>query len=136
MAGYIPQLGQQAQSQYSLIDLPQFQTSYSQTSPQEAAAPAAQDPAISPAVAKSAAYGAQSGGLSGALTSAGTTSLLTSGAAAGGPYAIAGGLILSQIEAAQKAKAAHEQEQIENEKSRMAKTQQAYASMANQRYGV
>lgn len=135
MAGYIPQIGQQAQSQYSLIDLPQFQTAYSQTPAQ--AVPAQEGGSfLSPDVAKAAAYGAQSGGVSGALISGGTTSLLTSGAAAGGPYAIAGGLILSQIEAAQKAKAAHEQEVIANEKERMSKTQQAYASMANQRFGV
>lgn len=123
-------------NQYSLIDTPEFKTAYS-GSGQQAQAPAEQkEQFMSNDVARATAYGAQSGGLSGALTSGGVTSLLTSGAAAGGPYAIAGGLILSQIEAAQKAKAAAEQERVEGEKNRMEKTRQAYASMANQSFGV
>lgn len=77
------------------------------------------DFSMSPDTARAAAIGAQSGGLSGALTSGGIASMLGSGGlAGGGPYALAGGLILSQIEAAQKAKAAQEQERIANEKGR------------------
>ena len=55
--------------------------------------------------------------------SGGVSSLLTSGAAAGGPYAIAGGLLLSELEAAQKEKARVEAEKIQNEKDRMANMQ-------------
>lgn len=88
-------------------------------------------------VARSAMYGAQSGGVSGALTSGGIMSILgPSGMAGGGPYALAGGLILSQIEAAQKAKAQQEAERIQNEKQRMADMGAQYRSMANQRYSV
>lgn len=80
-------------------------------------------PLVSPSTAQAAARGAQSGGLSGALISGGVSSMLTSGMAAGGPYAIAGGLLLSELEAAQKEKARVEAEKIQNEKDRMANMQ-------------
>jgi hypothetical protein len=91
--GYLPQNDQGAQEQ-----------------------PASQESFLSPDVAKATAYGAQSGGLSGGLISGGTTSLLTSGASTGNVAAIGGGLILSQIEAAQQAKAQKEQEEIQQAK--------------------
>lgn len=122
-------------NKYSLIDSPEFQTAYSNYRPNQMA-DVKNEPFMSPEVARSAAYGAQSGGLSGALISGGTTSLLTSGAAAGGPYAIAGGLILSQIEAAQKAKAEQEAQKIQAEKEKQAKMMNVYAKMANQKFGI
>lgn len=133
MAGYSPDLKEQNLQYNSIMDLPSFRDSYKSTSPEQVKS---EDPMFSKDVARATGYGAQSGGLSGALTSGGVTSLLTNGAAAGGPYAIAGGLILSQIEAAQKAKAAAEQERIEGEKNRMEKTRQAYASNANMSFGI
>jgi len=132
MAGYFDN-----KPQYTLLDNPQFQSAYSGQGKQDISLKdQGQDPMFSPDVARAAAYGAQSGGLSGALTSGGVTSLLTNGAAAGGPYAIAGGLILSQIEASQKAKAAAEQERIANEKNRMNATKQAYMNNANLKFGI
>jgi hypothetical protein len=74
--------------------------------------------------------GAQAGGLSGALMAGGVNSLLTSGAAAGGPYAIAGGLLLSELQAAQEAKAQAEAQRVENEKNRMANMQGQLNSMS------
>jgi hypothetical protein len=131
------------QSKFSLLDTPEFQTMYSKPSGGGAQTQSAESSAdesksfLSPDVARATAYGAQSGGLSGALTSGGVTSMLgPAGMAGGGPYAVAGGLILSQIEAAQKAKAEAEQERIKNEKIRMEKTRMAYSDMANQRFGV
>jgi hypothetical protein len=134
MAYYTPDLKKQDLQYNSIMDLPAFQQSYSKKPESE---PETKEPFLSPDVARATAYGAQSGGLSGALTSGGVTSMLgPAGMSGGGPYAVAGGLILSQIEAAQKAKAAAEQEKIDNEKIRMAKTQAAYANMANQSFGV
>lgn len=134
--------------QNSLVNNPQFRSAYSSGgNPQgetsdfnQANNYGTQQPAkekmFDPATAQAAAYGAQSGGIAGALTSGGVTSLLANGASTGNVAAIGGGLILSQIEAAQKAKAAAEQEHMANQKATMDKTRQAYASMANQRYGV
>jgi len=88
-------------------------------------------------VARATAYGAQSGGISGALTSGGIMSMLgPSGMSGFGPYAAAGGLILSQIEAHQKALAAQEQERIENEKKRRANMLAQYNTMAGMRFDV
>jgi hypothetical protein len=122
------------QKPYSLLDNQEFKTAYG--TEEKSSAPEAEEPMFSKSTAQAAAQGAQFGGLSGALTAGGVSSLLTSGAAAGGPYAIAGGLILSQIEANQKAKAAAEQERVQNEKNRMASMQSMYEKMANQSYNV
>lgn len=105
---------------YSLLDDMEFKSSFDNY---QAPTQITQEPFISPGTAQSAARGAQSGGLSGALMAGGVNSLLTSGAAAGGPYAIAGGLLLSELEAAQKEKARVEAEKIQNEKDRMANMQ-------------
>lgn len=127
---------------YSLLDNPQFQTQFSGPGQQIQAQPAQQvtqqsDPLLSPDVARATAYGGQAGGLSGALTSGGVASVLgPAGMAGGGPYAIAGGLILSQIEAAQKAKAEAEKQKIQDEKDRQSKLSNVYARMANQQFGV
>lgn len=138
MANYVPY----QQSDYSLLDNPQFQSYFSGKDagvesqsglPQKAAT--SQD-LVSPSTARAAANGAQFGGASGALISGGVSSMLTNGAGAGGPYALAGGLILSQIEAAQKAKAQQEAERVQNEKDTMEKTRQSYMNNANMRFGV
>lgn len=105
---------------YSLLDDMEFKSSFDNY---QAPAQVPQESFISPSTAQAAARGAQSGGLSGALMAGGVSSLLTSGAAAGGPYAIAGGLLLSELEAAQKEKARVEAEKIQNEKDRMANMQ-------------
>lgn len=122
-------------NQYSLLDVPEFKSSY-QGSPSSYIQQPQQESMMDPSTARAAAYGAQNGGISGALTAGGVSSLLSNGASAGGPYAIAGGLILSQIEAAQKAKQAQEDERVANEKNRMNKMQQAYANNANLRFGI
>lgn len=103
-------------SSYSLLDDNEFKSSFS--NPQQVQPTDQDDPMLSQSTAQAAARGAQSGGLSGALMSGGVSSLLTSGAAAGGPYAIAGGLLLSELQAAQEAKARQEAEMIANEKAR------------------
>ena len=103
---------------YSLLDDMEFRTAFSGQPQTQQQASAQQEGLLSPSTAQAAARGAQSGGLSGALMSGGISSLLTSGAAAGGPYAIAGGLLLSELEAAQEAKARQEAEMIANEKAR------------------
>ena len=102
---------------YSLLDDMEFRTAFS-GQPQAQSQPAQQEGLLSPSTAQAAARGAQSGGLSGALMSGGVNSMLTSGMAAGGPYAIAGGLLLSELQAAQEAKARQEAEMIANEKAR------------------
>lgn len=95
-----------------------------------------EDPLISPSTAMAAAKGAQAGGLPGALMSGGINSLLTSGAAAGGPYAIAGGLLLSEFQAAQEDKARAEAERIANEKKRMANMQNVLQQNARTTFKV
>lgn len=92
-------------------------------------------------ITRAAMSGAQSGGLSGALTSGGVSAMLGAEnmeAAMGGmgPYAIAGGLVLSQIEAAQKAKAAQEQERIANEKGRRGQMLAQFNRNANLDFNV
>ena len=58
---------------------------------------------LNPETANSVNSGMRSGGASGALVSGGLSSMLGSGGmSAGGPYALAAGLVLSQIEARQK----------------------------------
>ena len=107
---------------YSLLDDMEFKTSFGK--PMEQLAPQAQQESfISPGTAQAAARGAQGGGLSGALMSGGTAAMLgaESGSAAmagGGPWAIAGGLLLSELQAAQEAKARQEAEMIANEKNK------------------
>lgn len=114
---------------YSLFDDEAFRTNWSNAPLRESQTQSVyqtdqtSEPLVSTSTAQAAARGAQSGGLSGALMSGGVNSLLTSGAAAGGPYAIAGGLLLSELEAAQKEKARVEAEKIQNEKDRMANMQ-------------
>lgn len=103
---------------YSLLGDKQFQTAFSNPQKQMQVSQDSTDPWINKNTASAAAQGAQSGGLSGMLMSGGVNSLLTSGAAAGGPYAIAGGLLLSELQAAQEAKARQEAEMIANEKQR------------------
>ena len=108
---------------YSLLGDAEFRTNWSnaplkEDSGQSLDSGMGNDPLFSQSTAQAAARGAQSGGLSGALMSGGVNSLLTSGAAAGGPYAIAGGLLLSELQAAQEAKARQEAEMIANEKAR------------------
>lgn len=102
---------------YSLLDDMEFRTAFGGQPKQQMQAET-QEQLISPSTAQAAARGAQSGGLSGALMSGGVNSMLTSGMAAGGPYAIAGGLLLSELQAAQEAKARQEAEMIANEKAR------------------
>jgi len=120
---------------YSLIDIPEFKTAYSNSVQPEQKKP--EESLISPEVARATAYGAQSGGISGGLIAGGLTSSLAPGGLAGaGPYAVAGGLILSQIEAAQKAKLEQEQERIANEKNRQAKLDNVYQRMGSMRFGV
>jgi hypothetical protein len=103
---------------YSLLDDMEFRTAFSGQPQTQQQASAQQEGLLSPSTAQAAARGAQSGGLSGALISGGVNSMLTSGMAAGGPYAIAGGLLLSELQAAQEAKARQEAEMIANEKAR------------------
>lgn len=108
---------------YSLLGDEEFRTNWSNAPLKEASGQSldsgmGNDPLFSQSTAQAAARGAQSGGLSGALMAGGVNSLLTSGAAAGGPYAIAGGLLLSELQAAQEAKARQEAEMIANEKAR------------------
>lgn len=103
---------------YSLLDDMEFRTAFSGQPQTQQQASAQQEGLLSPSTAQAAARGAQSGGLSGALMSGGVNSMLTSGMAAGGPYAIAGGLLLSELQAAQEAKARQEAEMIANEKAR------------------
>lgn len=103
---------------YSLLDDMEFRTAFSGQPQAQQQASAQQEGLLSPSTAQAAARGAQSGGLSGALMSGGVNSMLTSGMAAGGPYAIAGGLLLSELQAAQEAKARQEAEMIANEKAR------------------
>jgi len=118
--------------QYSLLNDPKFQTAYSGPGVQQAAvvsdAPEEENLLGDKGTRQAAAAGMRSGGLSGALMSAGMAS--------GNPYAIGGGLILSQIEQAQKAKAQAEQERIENEKNRRDNMQKQYASMANMKVSI
>lgn len=119
---------------YSLIDLPEFKTAYS--GQQQTQAPKEELP-FTPEVARATAQGAQHGGISGALISGGAAASLAPGGLAGaGPYAVAGGLILSQIEAAQKAKMEQEQEKIQQEKNRQAKLANVYQGMGKMRFGV
>lgn len=125
---YKPGMTQQ-NSQYSIMDIPQFNQSYDRPAdsyrlPDDAV----KEPMFSKDTAQAIQSGAQAGGMSGALVSGGVAS--------GNPYALAGGLILSQIEAAQKAKAQAEAQRVADEKSRMANTQSMYEKMANQTYGV
>lgn len=109
---------------YSLLGDAEFRTNWSNAPLKEASGQSldsgmgGNDPLFSQSTAQAAARGAQSGGLSGALISGGVNSMLTSGMAAGGPYAIAGGLLLSELQAAQEAKARQEAEMIANEKAR------------------
>ena len=83
---------------------------------------------MSPGTAQATTQGLQSGGLSGAL--------MSGGMAAGNPYAIAGGLVLSEIEAKQKAKAAKEQEDIANEKQRRSNIMNLLQSNSKTRFGI
>lgn len=72
-------------------------------------------PLVSKDTRDAALAGGRSGGLSGALMGGGVSSMLGEGGlAAGGPYALAGGLILSQIEAKQ-AEDAQKQAQYEQD---------------------
>lgn len=108
---------------YSLLDDMEFRTAFSGQPQAQQQASAQQEGLLSPSTAQAAARGAQSGGLSGALMSGGVSSMLgaeSMGAAmaGGGPYAIAGGLLLSELQAAQEAKARQEAEMIANEKAR------------------
>lgn len=92
---------------------------------------------MSDPVARATAQGAQAGGASGALISGGVTSMLgPAGMSGGGPWAAAGGLILSQIEAAKAAKAREEQERVQNEKDRRNNMIGLYNNMAQTRFGV
>jgi len=132
------------QKNYNLINTPEFEhsfkgpkESYIGGAPNTEDVSKAQKPMMFDDTARAAAYGAQSGGLSGALTSGGVASMLGAGGmAGGGPYAVAGGLILSQIEAAQKAKAQAEIQRVTDERNRMASAQSMYEKMANQTYEV
>lgn len=111
---------------YSLFDDESFNTAWSNAplrDKNQSELPIKEDQLISPSTASAGIKGAQAGGLSGALMAGGVNSLLTSGAAAGGPFAIAGGLLLSELQAAQEAKALAEAQKIENEKNRMANMQ-------------
>ena len=125
MANYMGQ-----KPSFTLFDDEAFNTAWSNAPLKERSqaesnpmASSIEDPFISPQTAMAGVKGAQAGGLSGALMSGGISSLLTSGAAAGGPYAIAGGLLLSELEAAQRAKAEQEAQEIANEKNRRANMQ-------------
>lgn len=125
MAAYMPQ------GQYSLLNDPQFETAYSgiKASNMVDKAPVQEESILGDKdTRQAAAAGMRSGGLSGAL--------LSGGIASGNPYAIGGGLILSQIEEAQKAKAAQEQERIENEKARMVAMKTQYNNMANMSFKI
>ena len=120
MANYIPKnadrfslLSELPNSQYGIQMAPSQGQSQGQQS----------EPWIKPETAQAAYSGMQSGGLSGALMGGGTQAMLgaeSMGAAmaGGGPWAIAGGLLLSELEAAQKAKAQREAEEIANEKNK------------------
>lgn len=121
---------------YSLLDDMEFRTAFSGQPQTQQQASAQQEGLLSPSTAQAAARGAQSGGLSGALMSGGISSLLTSGAAAGGPYAIAGGLLLSELEAAQRAKAEQEAQEIANEKNRRSNMQNVLQQNARTTFKV
>lgn len=133
MANYTPY----GSDKYSLLGDMQFQNAFAPkqelaTAPQAAA----EEPFLSNSTAMAGVKGAQAGGLSGALMSGGISSLLTSGAAAGGPYAIAGGLLLSELEAAQRAKAEQEAQEIANEKNRRANMQNVLQQNARTTFKV
>lgn len=119
-----------------LSDVPQFSTSYDYVNPQTAAVAPEQEPLMSKDTARAAAYGAQSGGLSGALMAGGINSMLTSGMAAGGPYALAGGAVLSMIEAQQRKKAEKEAAEAAQAKQIKDDTVNQYNIMAKTNFGV
>jgi hypothetical protein len=121
---------------YSLLDDMEFRTAFSGQPQTQQQASAQQEGLLSPSTAQAAARGAQSGGLSGALISGGVNSMLTSGMAAGGPYAIAGGLLLSELQAAQEAKARQEAEMIANEKQRRSDMQNMLQQNSRTRFMV
>lgn len=129
---------------FTLFDDEAFTTKWSNTPLRERSqaesnnpmASSMEEPFISPQTAMAGVKGAQAGGLSGALMSGGISSLLTSGAAAGGPYAIAGGLLLSELEAAQRAKAEQEAQEIANEKNRRANMQNVLQQNARTTFKV
>lgn len=133
MANYTPY----GSDRYSLLGDMDFQNSFApkQAMASQTAIPA-EEPLISPSTAMAGAKGAQAGGLSGALMAGGINSLFTSGAAAGGPYAIAGGLLLSELEAAQRAKAEQEAQEIANEKNRRASMQNVLQQNARTTFKV
>ena len=117
------------------MDIPQFSQSYDKTASSYELPD--KEPMFSKDTAQAIQSGAQAGGISGALTSGGISSMLGKGGmAGGGPYALAGGLILSQIEAAEKAKADAEKQRIRNEMDRRNNMQSTHASMANQKFGI
>lgn len=139
MANY---MGPYNGSSYSLFDDEDFKTAFSgggqgsQRSPAEAP-----EPWISKNTQAAMASGGKSGGLSGALMSGGVSSMLgaeSMGAAmaGGGPYAIAGGLLLSELQAAQEAKARQEAEQISNEKQRRSDMQNMLQQNSRTRFMV
>lgn len=79
----------------SIIDLMQSSKEYKE-------APQSEEPSfqLDPETRSAAMSGAGSGGVAGALTSGGLASMLGKGGmSGGGPYALAGGLVLSQIQA-------------------------------------
>lgn len=121
-------------NKYSLLDDQQFQTAYG--TPAAPTEPATDEPFLSKDTARAAAYGAQSGGLSGALTSGGVTSALMGGLTTGNAAAMGGGLILSQIEARQKEKAAKAQAEADAENKRRDNMVSQYTNMANLKFGV
>ena len=144
---YKPGMTQQ-KSQYSIMDNQQFQNIFDQDSDSYIGGGNKKSnisgyekidntPFMSADVARASVSGAQAGGVSGGLISGGLTASLAEGGLAGaGPYAVAGGFILSQLEAAQKAEADAEKQRIKNEMDRRDNMQKTYASMANQTFGI
>ena len=117
-------------NKYSLLkEIQGLETSYGK-SPQMAQAQQAAEsaPMFDKQTTQSMASGMQSGGVSGALMSGGVMS--------SNPYMIAGGLVLSELEAKKKAEAEAERQNIENEKNRRSSIQNVLTQMSNSKFGI
>ncbi len=117
-------------NKYSLLkEIQGLETSYGK-SPQMAQTQqvAESAPMFDKQTTQSMASGMQSGGVSGALMSGGVMS--------SNPYMIAGGLVLSELEAKKKAEAEAERQNIENEKNRRSSIQNVLTQMSSSKFGI